>query len=535
MEKDTPHPNQENLGVARASALATSKPAQSGKLPSLAEVSKPDTDNDNVPSHAWDVSEQDVEDLLGKLVAAARHAQDVDRPSDDDGSDSPREKDVVQVLLDFFAPHDAKNGNGGRLDLQVYEYVSGRPNLVVTFDPPRSPATSKSDRSHSHPQRPRRRIGLMGAHTDVVPADPKTWSRDPFTLARDGDKLYGRGTSDCLCNVAITALVMRALSQHGSRLSPKTPTTTTTQNDDDDDNAPEVGVVAVFIACEEADEADAGAPALVKAGVLRDVMCDGKSVVWLDGVNSKPLTGSSGVAAWRLTATGRRSHSGFPQDTVNSIELAMAATLELQRRFHKACPPRKEEETWGFESTSTMKPTQIASAQGSIGQIPPRCVVCGDIRLTPFYDAADVADKVKSWADGFNADLSALEDRSALSPDSHFGESHDRGKGHVAFEWLAKDPRIEEGIACSLDSPTHAALVRAVESVKKSTEAAKPVAMGGSLPSVRMLQRDGFDVQIIGFGVEQEFHADDEFCLMSDVRDGFKVLCEWLGTLSSSQ
>jgi acetylornithine deacetylase len=35
---------------------------------------------------------------------------------------------------------------------------------------------------------------------DVVPADPQNWERDPFTLEYDeaSDKLFGRGTTDCL-------------------------------------------------------------------------------------------------------------------------------------------------------------------------------------------------------------------------------------------------------------------------------------------------------------------------------------------------
>lgn len=37
---------------------------------------------------------------------------------------------------------------------------------------------------------------LLSAHSDVVPVEGQTWNRDPFTLSRDGDRLYGRGTTD---------------------------------------------------------------------------------------------------------------------------------------------------------------------------------------------------------------------------------------------------------------------------------------------------------------------------------------------------
>src|SRR5579863_1748148 len=37
---------------------------------------------------------------------------------------------------------------------------------------------------------------VLSGHTDVVPVEGQTWTSDPFTLRRDGDRLYGRGTCD---------------------------------------------------------------------------------------------------------------------------------------------------------------------------------------------------------------------------------------------------------------------------------------------------------------------------------------------------
>lgn len=38
-------------------------------------------------------------------------------------------------------------------------------------------------------------------------------SADPFSLSRDGDKLRGRGTTDCLGHVALMACLFKALAQ----------------------------------------------------------------------------------------------------------------------------------------------------------------------------------------------------------------------------------------------------------------------------------------------------------------------------------
>jgi len=37
---------------------------------------------------------------------------------------------------------------------------------------------------------------VLSGHTDVVPVTGQQWTSPPFTLRRDGDKLYGRGTCD---------------------------------------------------------------------------------------------------------------------------------------------------------------------------------------------------------------------------------------------------------------------------------------------------------------------------------------------------
>lgn len=37
---------------------------------------------------------------------------------------------------------------------------------------------------------------LLSAHTDVVPVAGQAWTRDPFRLTAEGDRLYGRGTTD---------------------------------------------------------------------------------------------------------------------------------------------------------------------------------------------------------------------------------------------------------------------------------------------------------------------------------------------------
>ena len=44
---------------------------------------------------------------------------------------------------------------------------------------------------------PRDRPGyILSGHTDVVPTEGQVWASDPFRLASDGERLWGRGTTD---------------------------------------------------------------------------------------------------------------------------------------------------------------------------------------------------------------------------------------------------------------------------------------------------------------------------------------------------
>ena len=104
-----------------------------------------------------------------------------------------------------------------------------------------------------------------------------------------------------------------------------------------------------------------------------------------------------------------------------------------------------------------------------------------------------------------------------------------------------------EGIACSTGSLGNRALTEAVEYVKGSVT---PYSIMGryvfklfrlcmsttihpphySLPLVRDLQRNGFDIQLIGFGKSSVYHGDNEYCLLSDMKDALRILCRVIET-----
>ena len=61
-----------------------------------------------------------------------------------------------------------------------------------------------------------------------------------------------------------------------------------------------------------------------------------------------------------------------------------------------------KEEVYKFATPSTMKPTQVTCAPGSVNQLPPWTEIQGDIRLTPFNDIDACVEKLKGYVEELN-------------------------------------------------------------------------------------------------------------------------------------
>jgi len=470
-------------GLACVVSLRVLLATASHKKPSAATSNK--KFQSFLPDLAMDETEYTA--LLEQLIGEAEHVQNFPPEF------VPKESRVVRHLVKKLEHLDKKRG--GALEVEVVSFVEGRENLIVRY-------RSENPKAKT--------ISLVGSHLDVVPADPKTWQRPPFKLSVEGDQLFGRGTTDCLGHVALLTLVMKQLGISKPKLGHH--------------------VVCVFIASEENDSIKGvGIDGLMKAGFL-DELKNG-SMLWIDASDSQPCMGTAGALQWKLTATGKRFHSGFPQNTVNSIELVNNALTALQSKFYEMFPPHPEEARYKFATPTTLKPTQLSSAAGSLNQIPPTASISGDIRLTPFHDVDVVVQSVNSIIADMNKDISALENIKELGPSSRF-----HGVAGVTptveLEWLTKgDLHSMEGIACHIDSPGFHALVAAIEKVRGSSV---PYSINGSLPLVRQMQRMGFDVQITGFGLSKTYHADNEYALLSDMVKGGEIVWLWIQQLERS-
>jgi len=423
----------------------------------------------------FELNEERFLRVLKKVIGENQHVQN------NPPKFVPQEDKVLQHVLAELEPH--KIENGGVLKVHHVAFKPGRGNLVVEYKP----------------EGAKKILSFVGSHLDVVVANPETWTVNPFELSVDGDKLYGRGTTDCLGHVALMTDLLCTIGEKKPALN--------------------TDITVVLIASEENSSIpEVGVDMLMKHGYLDDIKRG--PVFWIDCSDTHPCIGTAATAAWTLQVDGRLAHSGFPSQGINSIELATAAVAELQKRFYVDYPPQEAEKTYGFQSTSSLKPTQIRCSPGGLNQINPLCVVQGDIRLTPFHNLKECMTKVEGYVADVNKNLRSLEGP-AQGTESHFECLDSNGglvKGAVTLKWEGEPFK---GIACKLDSPGFEALCTATKSIIGE---AKPYSVCGSLPLVGDMQEMGYDLQLAGYGKSAVYHGNDEYCQLSDMKNATKIL-----------
>jgi len=403
-----------------------------------------------------------------------------------------RASNIVQRTLSEFS-----SANGGPLQIEELTYVEGRPNLKVVY-----PGTGSKT------------ISFIGSHFDVVPADAESWSRDPFTLTQEGDKLYGRGTTDCLGHVALLTTFLYELGKNKPKL--------------------ENSIIVCFIAAEEGGEHGVGVDMAVKHNRLAEIK--NGPVYWVDCADSQPCLGTAGALSWSIKFKGRLFHSGFPHKGINSIELAAEAMSIIQERFYEDFPPVPEEDTYLFAVGSTMKPTQIECQKGSFNQICPETTVHGDIRLSPFYDVKKVMEAVEGYVKEANESMADLRTRGPYSMfvlgDDVETQTGETRAGVVELKWngTIENFLLYEGVAVNLDSPGHKAMVQAFREAQGSV---KPFAVNGTLPLVSQMKKEGFDLQLCGFGLMAVYHGIDEYCTLTDMKTAYEVVARMTALLES--
>lgn len=145
---------------------------------------------------------------------------------------------------------------------------------------------------------------LLSAHSDVVPSEGQPWTRAPFALTREGDRLYGRGTTDMKGFLA--CMLSAADDAAGRTLA--APLSLVVSYDE------EVGCVGV-------QEMAAGLAPLLG----RPRLC-----IVGEPTGMEVAIGHKGKAAMKAVCRGQAGHSALAPLYVNALHLAADFLAELR-------------------------------------------------------------------------------------------------------------------------------------------------------------------------------------------------------------
>ena len=200
----------------------------------------------------------------------------------------------------------------------------------------------------------------LTGHLDVVPLGARQWTKDPFAGEADGDRLYGRGTSDMKAGVAAIMLACRAFAKKLSG----TP-----------------GIVVVLTAGEEG--------GCIGSRYLAETRLLGRAGAMIVGepTSNYPLVGHKGSLKFHARFRGVSAHGSMPELGVNAIYKAAHALRALEG-FDFATP----------EHAVMGKPTlNVGTIEGgnTVNAVPDAASIGVDIRTVPGMDHAALLSKLQ--------------------------------------------------------------------------------------------------------------------------------------------
>jgi acetylornithine deacetylase len=146
---------------------------------------------------------------------------------------------------------------------------------------------------------------VLSGHTDVVPVAGQTWTSDPFTLRRDGGRLYGRGATDMKGFDAVCLAMIEEFRR-----------------------APLRKPIHILLSYDE--ETTCAGPLDTIARFGLDLPRPGAVIVG-EPTQMEVADAHKSIATFLTTVRGLEAHSSKPQLGANAIEGAAALVSDLYR------------------------------------------------------------------------------------------------------------------------------------------------------------------------------------------------------------
>jgi succinyl-diaminopimelate desuccinylase len=261
--------------------------------------------------------------------------------------------------------------------VQLQEFAPGRSNLIARLGDQSSPL-------------------VFTGHIDTVPLGASTWRHDPFAAEIDGDRLYGRGSSDMKSGIAAMMIAAKQMAKHVRSAS---------------------GIALVLTAAEEG--GCVGSRHLVQA---QSLLGNAGAVVIGEPTSNYPHVGHKGTMKFWATYRGVAAHGSMPHLGDSALYKAACAACRLQTfRF------TRDDSCTDASTTNTVssgepdhpimgKPTLNVGTLHSgdtINSVPDRAVLGVDIRTVAGMDHAALLARVREQL-GCDVELDLFQDTAAV-------------------------------------------------------------------------------------------------------------------------
>lgn len=342
------------------------------------------------------------------------------------------EEEVALYLQKLFADHGIAS--------QLIQYSPGRSSIVAEIG-----------------QGGGKVLGFTG-HEDVVAAGDETaWRFPPFSGKIDGNKLYGRGSTDMKSGLAAMAIAMIQLQESGADLQGK----------------------LKFLGTVGEEVGELGAQQLTAKGYADDL--DG--LIIGEPSNYMLVYTHMGSINYTVISDGKEAHSSLPQEGFNAIDHLNEFITKANRRM--------AEITAAYENPElgrTIHNVSLISGGVQVNSIPGSAQLQGNIRSIPEYGNEQIIAELQQIVDELNEGV-----------DYKLHLQIDYNKVPVASD---KDSELIQVIQQQFDQPLPTGGISATTDAAEFTKSSKR-----------------FDVVIFGPGVPTLPHQVDEYVEIDNYLD----------------
>ena len=203
----------------------------------------------------------------------------------------------------------------------------------------------------------------FAGHMDTVPLGANRWEKDPFSGEVDGDKVFGRGSSDMKGGLAAMVVAALRLANIANR---------------------KAGITLVCTASEET--GCQGAHHLARLG---NALGEAGALLIGEPTSNYPLVGHKGALWLEVSTSGVTAHGSMPEQGENAIYKAAQVVTQLQAYKFDISPHP-------LLGAPTLNVGTISGGM-NINSVPDRAVIGVDIRTIPDQRNRDIYENLQSY------------------------------------------------------------------------------------------------------------------------------------------